>query len=188
MTAAAIVLGAAVLLLVCGGSFKAVRDTDVRALWLPLAAIALQPLTAWVCALFSVRGALFAAGLTLCYILCAVFIVLNRRVLLFSLPAAAGVLCNYAVIALNDFYMPVAREVLTRSGFTGIPAAKALFYRIADGGERLGFLADNIWLPVPGGFASIGDVFATIGIVFLAIYLFKPGSRLFAKTVLPKAR
>lgn len=104
----------------------------------------------------------------------AVFAWSNRRkpgVLLIML----GGLLNSLVITLNQGRMPVGRYAL-RFGDTAVEQiARTPHYFLAEGGEALGFLADNIPLWTFGWYmVSIGDFLIAIGLFFLAAYLPRP--------------
>ncbi|MDF2632370.1 MAG: hypothetical protein K0Q85_966, partial [Caproiciproducens sp.] len=86
---------------------------------------------------------------------------------------AAGTICNYSVIALNHFRMPVSPAALAMyPGMTPEAVyAKKVNYFVATNGAKLYFLGDVIpvHLKRVGGFFSIGDVLLGFGIMIFII-------------------
>lgn len=162
-------LAAIALALLTGGSFKAIERSRLRGLPLALAAFAVKLAAARLCAGALPREPWYAVMLTLSYALCFVFVALNREYKWFASLFAAGAALNFAVIALNGFYMPVSAAASSAAGVVEIPQSAAVAYRLADGGTRLGFLGDVIYIPAPliGGFASVGDILMAAGVFAL---------------------
>jgi len=113
------------------------------------------------------------------YFLLFVFLWQNRHLLSAVLFLGLGSLCNFIVIAVNGFAMPVsehALNTLSADGAAALIAGEIPMYRVADSATRLSFLGDIFWFPVPffQGFASVGDILLCIGVFFLIIALMSP--------------
>ncbi len=144
--------------------------SDIRGLWLPIAGVLLHLPFSY----FPAFALQFAWLLTTLSSLCiVVFLILNRGRLLPVLFIAAGTVCNYSVIALNHFRMPVSPAALAMyPGMTPEAVyAKKVNYFVATSGAKLYFLGDVIPVPLKrvGGFFSIGDVLLGIGIMIFII-------------------
>ncbi len=161
-----------VIALACGGRFSNMKYAQIKGLMLPVAAFGLQAfLTLAAAKALFARDPLFPALLTASYLFLCVFMILNIRYKLFAFFAGMGTLCNFAVIALNDFYMPLSAKIVALAGVFEIPQSQSFAYRIADEATRLAFLGDVIYIPYKfiRGFASIGDILLSIGVMFLII-------------------
>lgn len=160
--------------LVVGVSLKGnvIRLCALRMLWLPIITVAagsvvrLMPdMSFWI----------KAAAITFSYICIFVFLILNRKYLISAILLGLGSLSNFLVIVFNGFRMPVSDKVL--SVYSGITAqavtAKRADYFVASDGARLIFLGDMIYIPIPilKGFLSAGDIFISIGMFLLIIFV-----------------
>ncbi len=117
--------------------------------------------------------------LTGSYLLLFVFLWHNRHLALAALFLGLGSLCNYIVIAVNGFVMPVSERAfstLSSEGAAALIAGEIPMYRAADSATRLLFLGDIFWFPVPffHGFASVGDVLLCVGVFFLLMAVMGP--------------
>ncbi|MEA4912910.1 MAG: DUF5317 family protein [Oscillospiraceae bacterium] len=168
------VLLAVLASLLTGGRLRNIQSCAARGFSLPVAALLLETASNGLCAADVLpRMPWYYVLLANVYLLCLFFVVLNRRYRSFSALFGAGALANFSVIAANDFYMPVGERILTLSGFSGIPAAQRIAYRIADSGTRLRFLGDILYIPGLGGFASVGDCLMAAGVFVLAFQLMR---------------
>jgi len=107
------------------------------------------------------------------------FLVKNRHLRLPMLTLGLGSLLNFTVIAANGFHMPVSVQAatsLSSQGYYSLLSGNIPMYALADETTRIGFLGDVIWFPVPlfRGFASVGDVLMTVGIIILIIWAMAP--------------
>ncbi len=115
------------------------------------------------------------------YILILLCILLNLR--RFSMKLAlAGVSLNFAVIAVNNGYMPVWLGGLEYAGYDISSITSDIldtFHALVTDSTRLSFLSDIIPIPEPYPFPqmlSIGDLFLMAGVFFFFQDL-KPRSR-----------
>ena len=95
----------------------------------------------------------------------------------YALLAGLGSLCNFLVIAVNDFRMPVSQSVLQHLSpqrLQQLQSGAIPLYAAADEQTRLLFLGDIIPVPVLGGFASIGDLLLTAGLFFCLMAIMSP--------------
>lgn len=150
-----------------GGKLQNVSNCPLRGLMLPVISVLLTSGGGYVCSGLLPREPYFIVALCAGYALIALFIALNFRLIWFSIPMALGTLCNFAVIAANDFYMPIGAAAQ-------IPALLSASYKLADSSTRLLFLADIIYIPFPRGLASVGDILLAVGAAFLIFYLLRP--------------
>ena len=102
----------------------------------------------------------------------------NRRLKRTVSLAAAGSLCNLAVIAANGWRMPVAAAaagLLSQEGLAQLTAGDVPMYALESSSTRLIFLGDVIYCPLPllGGFASIGDILLAAGVFFCLLAIMK---------------
>ncbi len=107
------------------------------------------------------------------------FLVKNRHLRLPILALGLGSFLNFAVIAVNNFHMPVsthAAAFLSSQGYFSLLTGEIPMYALADGTTRLGFLGDIIWFPIPlfRGFASVGDILMTAGLIVLILRIMAP--------------
>ena len=161
------VLAALVLGWFFGGRLSRFEHARLRLLFLPVLALLLQ------------RLSVFPATLVLSYILLFLFVFLNRHLKKTALLVGCGSLCNLAVIAANDWRMPVAAwavEVLSPQGAQDLLTGNIPMYALADPETKLLFLGDVLYCPVPviGGFASIGDLFLMLGVFFCLLAAMSP--------------
>ncbi len=165
--------------LVAGGRLTRLKELDLRAPWLFVAAAAVQVGLMVAGARGWVQLAGIGSGLVVAsFALVLVGLWLNRR-----LPgvwvAGIGVLLNFLVIAANGGSMPVDRELAARAGnmrLVEMLDSPAYAKHAAIGPEtRLRPLADVLPLPLlvprPRWFSpgSAGDVLVTIGACWLIL-------------------
>ncbi|MEA5051641.1 MAG: DUF5317 family protein [Oscillospiraceae bacterium] len=169
------VAAACALSLLSGGRLGNIEGSRARGFLLPVAALALERAAALLCPGVLPRAPWFAVFTAGAYLLCILFIFINRSYKLFAALAGAGTLANLAVIAANDFYMPVSERAMALAGFSGIPRGLQAAYRVADGATRLRALGDMLYVPLPlvGGFASAGDVLLAAGIFVFVFQLMR---------------
>lgn len=156
-----------------GGRLRAER-IGLRALWLPIAALLCQCilrfLPAW-------RGIWLLTPLS--YLAIFIFLLCNLRMRKSVALLGLGSLCNFIVIAANNWRMPVARaaaSILTTPSAQALRNLEIPGYLLENDQTRLIFLGDICYIPIPvlGGFASIGDFLLMIGIFFLILHLMQP--------------
>ena len=107
------------------------------------------------------------------YLCVMMFVIANRKYTFAAAFMGLGTLCNYLVIAINSFRMPIsARALLIYPTMT----AEAVFsqradYFVATDGAKLMFLGDVFYMPIKflEGFFSVGDVILAIGMFFLIV-------------------
>ncbi len=165
--------------LVAGGRLGRLKDLELRAPWLFIAAAVVQV----GLMVAGVRGALWAGRVgPAVYLVTLVMVLLglwwNRR-----LPGAVvvgvGVLLNFLVIAANGGSMPVDRALAQRAGNDALvkllDSPTYTRHEPVTEGTRLRALGDVVALPTliprpkffcPG---SIGDVFVTVGACWLLL-------------------
>ncbi len=152
-----------------GGGLGQIARSDVAALALPILAFLLE--AAFQAASRFVRlpeGAL-ALQVLIQYAALLLFAWLNRRFDPGAWIAGAGALCNFAVIALNGFCMPVSP---TSQAAEMLAAGEIYGYALQAPSTRLAWLGDVI--PIAGGFASIGDLLLIVGAVRLLYAMMLP--------------
>lgn len=161
-----------------GGRLSRLEKTTVR--WLPLCigAFLLESLVPILHRFLPwPRERWIWLPVTLSYLMIFLFLWRNRQLRKTAVLAGTGSFCNFLVIALNGFRMPVSLSVIDR-----LPAERALAlisgeiptYMAASGKVRLLFLGDIIPMPLLGGFASIGDLFLAAGIFFCFMAIMAP--------------
>jgi len=148
------------------GSLKNITSHDLRWYWLPIAALAMEAAGRWLCPAFISREPWFGILTGASYGLVLAFIIINIRVIWFAIPAFLGTLSNFAVIAANDFYMPVAKTIAAQ-----IPFSRYVIYRFIDEDTIWPWLGDIISWPWPHGLASIGDLFIGLAAIGLIVHL-----------------
>ncbi len=116
-----------------------------------------------------------AALTTAAYLGVLLFAVQNRKRLWPVLVLSLGTLCNYLVIACNEFRMPVslrALEVYPTMTAEAVLAQRA-DYVVASEETRLLFLGDVFYFPPKpfDGFFSIGDVLLALGMFWLIVHV-----------------
>ena len=165
--------------LILKGSFKNFEKATLHALWLPIISFTLEIIGKLLCLQLIPRNPYYAFFVVGSYLCSFLFVYYNRHVKWFFYPALLGVFLNFLVISLNNFYMPVSNIVVAKVG-SELTGTLAVSYQPVSSLTRLAFLGDIIYCPFPQGFASIGDLFLGIGIVFLMIYILRPDHILFA--------
>lgn len=152
-----------------GGGLRRIAHSEIQALALPILAFLLE--AAFQAASRYVRlpdGAL-ALQVLIQYAALLLFAWRNRRFDPGAWAAGAGALCNFAVITLNGFCMPVS----STSQAAGMLAAGEIYgYALQDASTRLAWLGDVI--PLAGGFASVGDLLLIAGAVRLLYAMMLP--------------
>jgi hypothetical protein len=148
---------------------------EIRAVWLPVAAALLHAAFSLAPSFARNCPGVLTAAYTAAVLL---FLFFNRRARLAAGLSAAGTLCNFAVIALNGFRMPVSPAAL--SMYPGLTAAEVAArkpnYFIAAEGTRLYALADIIPLPLGklGGYVSAGDLLLGAGVMLFVLHFLAP--------------
>ncbi len=162
--------------LLSGGHLRYILDSGVRGFVFPVAAIIIQMGANLLCTEMLPREPWFAVGLSLSYLLSMIFVIVNCRFILFAVFGGLGTLANFAVIAANDFYMPIRFAVWEKNLYAEIPLNKAVAYTIETAETRLPFLGDIIYFPLRyfSGYASIGDFLLGIGLFFLIFAMTRP--------------
>ncbi|MGH2807124.1 MAG: DUF5317 domain-containing protein [Actinomycetota bacterium] len=172
---------AAIVALVRGGTFHELARTNFR--WSPLllaALVAQLVFDYWDPEWLSEGGGLAVILITNAAV--AVFLARN-----WNLPgmglAAAGMVLNVVVIAANGA-MPVSLRAAELAGLQGPPREPGLKHEILTDDTVLPFLADVIPLPVLERLISIGDVVLAAGIGWLVYSRMMAGR---AKEATPEA-
>jgi hypothetical protein len=145
-----------------GGRLRRLANVEVRAVWAPLLALALQ---VWITTIAPGGNATVYAGIHIVtYGLIAVFLWANRH-----LPGtaliAAGALLNGFVITINGGVMPAAAAAHRLAGMSLGPG----FHNSAQLPHPLLLLLGDV-IPVPGplpNVLSIGDLIVFAGLVVL---------------------
>ena len=109
------------------------------------------------------------------YLCLLLFLLKNSHLRRTAVLAGSGTLCNLAVITANGMRMPVSQKAaafLSAEGLSQLPAGEIPTYMLANDKTRLLFLGDI--LPLPGGFASIGDLLLAAGIFFCIMAIMSP--------------
>ena len=87
----------------------------------------------------------------------------------------AAALMNFLVISFNGFRMPVAENLYLdtqgeMAGYVGALSKNEIFrYTLMTPKTVFPFFGDIIYVPVFGGFASIGDVLLAVGLAFIIV-------------------
>jgi hypothetical protein len=156
-----------------GGRLKHYQDGALSAVWLPVAAFAIE-------AAYPIWGAgLLPAAVIAQYALLALFIFFNRRFKAVWLMGA-GVVLNACVIFANGFRMPVT-PVVYHPAFSHfverVQTGELMEYVLVGWDAPLWFLGDTIPITrfVPG-IASAGDFLLAAGMFWLIQSLMKPPS------------
>ena len=163
---------------IMGGRLSRLEQTDIR--WLPLCLLSclLELLLAPACRYLPwPRETWIRLPVCGSYLLIFLFLWRNRKLRKTALLAGLGSLCNFLVIAVNDFRMPVSQGVLQHLSpqrLQQLQSGAIPLYAAADGRTRLLFLGDIIPVPVLGGFASIGDLLLTAGLFFCLMVIMSP--------------
>lgn len=157
-----------------GGRLKGILKMDIKWLWLPVIAYAmdaaLEPV-ARKAAFFWDYAWIFVL---LQYLLLFAFVARNIKSPPFW-PLCAGTAANFLVISLNGFKMPVAAAIFDVNSAAAAETARRLAdgeilrYTLANADTKLAFLGDIIKIPGVGGFASIGDLLLAGGLAWLII-------------------
>lgn len=154
-----------------GGRIQNIESAPFRAPLLPIVSLLIEFAAkrvnvAWL--------SVFAVCVS--YALIFLFVFLNRTYKKTALALGAGSLCNFLVIALNDFRMPVgevAARYLSEGALARLTAGEMPMYALQTADTRLPFLGDIICLPL-FGMASVGDVFLVIGAALWIFAALKP--------------
>ncbi len=158
-----LLLGALLALLtalIFGGRIGRIEQASFRAPLLPVAAVAVE-----YAAKAIGNDRLCAAAVCLSYAAIAAFIFLNRSYKKTALALGAGSLCNFLVISLNGFRMPVspvAQRYLSPGALERLLSGGIPMYAAQTADTRLPFLGDVICLPA-FGLASVGDLLLVAG-------------------------
>lgn len=155
-----------------------IDDVPVRAPWLIFVALVMQVPLWWALGGSSLQSAFFVLSYGLLFLFCY----LNRH--LWSMYIIAfGFLLNFAVIAANGGFMPIAPETLVRlrpdttvaDWPAGMLRAGSKDIVLPREQTRLWFLSDTLVIPppflLPTAF-SLGDVFIFLGFAALCWQLF----------------
>ena len=158
---------AALVVVLTKGSFKRLAHVRFRALWLLLAALAIQIVLEFVDFPEERIDDLGLAILLGSYALIFTFCYLNRRTS-GMLVIAIGVGLNVLVIALNGG-MPTRDDVKDRNGReVHVPIERTVKHKPSEDSDLLPFLGDVFTAPgVPNQQYSIGDIVIGIGIIDL---------------------
>jgi hypothetical protein len=159
-----------------GGRLSRLLVLRLRALWLVLAALAIQLL---IFPLFTAEPIVphWTAVLHgVSYGLVFLWLILNLRVRPL-LAIGAGALLNIVVVLANGGYMPASPGALAQAGFESVAESLArgdVYGNLVgmSASTRLGFLGD--WIPLPrwlpfATVMSVGDVLIMAGLVWLLV-------------------
>ena len=174
MLALSVVVLGILLGYICGGRLKGLLHTEIKLLWLPVAAYLLDAGGAQLAKLLPGFIPYSWMLITVQYILLFTFIAVNLFRFEFCL-FGAGTLMNYLVISFNGFRMPVAKNLYldTRgqmAGYIDALSANTVYrYTLITPKTVFPFFADTIYVPVFGGFASIGDILLASGLIVILV-------------------
>jgi hypothetical protein len=164
---------------IAGGRFSRLKELDLRAPWVFVAAAAMQV----GLMIAGARGWVQVAGIGQALLVASFALVLGGLWLNRRLPGVwvvgIGVLLNFLVIAVNGGSMPVERELAVRAGNTRlvemVDSPAHVKHKPVGPATRLRPLADVLPLPMivprPRWFSpgSVGDVFLTVGACWLVL-------------------
>ncbi|HNX14330.1 MAG TPA: DUF5317 domain-containing protein [Oscillospiraceae bacterium] len=174
MLALTVVVFGVLLGYICGGRVKGLLHTEIRALWLPIIAYIMDAGGAQLAEIWPAFVPYSWILITAQYIVLFVFIILNLFRFEFCL-FGAGTLMNFLVISFNGFRMPVAENLYLdtqgeMAGYVGALSKNEIFrYTLMTPKTVFPFFGDIIYVPVFGGFASIGDVLLAVGLAFIIV-------------------
>ncbi|MCA1824836.1 MAG: DUF5317 domain-containing protein [Mycobacteriales bacterium] len=174
-----VVIGAVIVGLVRGGSFRTLSMLRLRGWGLIIAAAGAQAAGAFAGVLgLAAPETLYVIGMVVSAALVTGFVIYNR--FLPGMPmVAAGFLLNALVVAANGA-MPVSLDAAARAGvavsnvYDGIDAK----HRVLGASTRLRALSDVVPVPLPYGsnVVSVGDIVLSAGIgVLVASGMRRPG-------------
>jgi Family of unknown function (DUF5317) len=162
------VVGAAAVALLTGGSWRALAGLPVKGGRLVVIAVAAQLAGGWLAELTNHAG-FYVVGLVLTALAGGAFCVRNLRILGVPLITAGLVLNALAVIANGA--MPVSRAAAERAGvsLTTISAGSDPRHVVAGAHTRLRPITDDIAVPLPGlpEVISLGDALIAAGLAEL---------------------
>lgn len=174
MLALTVVVFGVLLGYACGGKLKGLLHTEIRSLWLPIAAYILDAGGAQLAKTFPGFIPCSWILITAQYIILFVFIILNLFRAEFCL-FGAGTLMNFLVISFNGFRMPVAENLYLdtngrMTGYINALTKNEIFrYTLMTPKTVFPFFGDIIYVPIFGGFASIGDILLAIGLAMIIV-------------------
>jgi hypothetical protein len=163
----ATIVVALVVVVVTRGSFHELGRVRLHAVWLLLAALAIQVVLEFVDFPEDRIDDVGLGILLVSYALILGFCFLNRRTS-GMLVIALGVALNVLVIALNGG-MPTKDDVEERKGHdVHVPIERTVKHKPRTSDDRLGLLGDVITLPgLPNQQFSAGDIVIGAGVVYL---------------------
>ena len=165
---------------VCGGRLKGLLHTEIRMLWLPVIAFVLDAGGAQLAKLLPGLIPYSWALITAQYLLLFVFIVVNLFHAEFCL-FGTGTLMNFLAISFNGFRMPVAENLCLDTegqmvGYIDALSRNEIYrYTLMTPDTVFPFFGDIIYVPVFGGFASIGDVLLAVGLSVMMVRAMRSG-------------
>lgn len=165
------VLLAVLVALAFGGRTKNIEQAVFRAPYLPIAAVLLE----YAAKALSIAW-LNIAAVCVCYAAIFAFILLNRAYKKTAATLGAGSLCNFLVISLNGFAMPVspvAQKYLSPEALDRLLSGQIPMYAAETEATVLPFLGDILCLPA-FGLASAGDVLLVLGAALWIFAALKP--------------
>ncbi len=142
----------------------------LRGLWLPILSFFATALIGYLPEINLLPKIILTCFSYLCII---TFALINLRGSIFScLLIGLGSLCNFVVIAVNSFRMPISESALiyySQMTAEAVLETRADYFVAVDGRAKLMFLGDIICVPIPGigGYISVGDILLAIGVLFL---------------------
>lgn len=170
------------LALLAGGRPGRLQNVQLRGTWLFVAAAAVRTVVMWLGVAGSpLMRTLGPALLITTYLALLVALLVNRRLRPLWL-VAAGVFCNFLVIAANGGSMPGDRDLAIRAYGPDSPMVRYLdsptyiIHKAITPQTKLRFLGDVLPLPMvpprPAWFCpgSIGDVFITLGACWMLLW------------------
>ncbi|HOP11344.1 MAG TPA: DUF5317 family protein [Oscillospiraceae bacterium] len=174
MLALFVVLMGILLGYISGGRLKGLLHTEIRLLWLPVIAYIMDAGGAQLAKMIPAFIPYSWILITMQYILLFIFIIINLFRFEFCL-FGGGTLMNFLVISFNGFRMPVAQNLYLdtqgqMAGYIDALAKDEIYrYTLMTPHTVFPFLGDIIYVPVFGGFASIGDMFLAVGLAVILI-------------------
>ncbi len=145
----------------------------LRGLWLPILSFLATAVIGYLPEINLLPKIILTCFSYLCVI---IFALINLRGSLLScLLIGLGSLCNFVVIAVNSFRMPISEGALayySQMTAEAVLETRADYFVAVDGRANLLFLGDIICVPITGigGYISLGDILLAFGVLFLIYF------------------
>jgi len=145
----------------CGGRLNNLKYVHIRMIYLPVAAL--------IISIIANRMDIYMLRHFVSYPLIIIFLFANIKETKALLLAGVGLLSNFIVITVNNFYMPVGYKIeqlrVYLNAYNMLINGEIPGYALANEQTKLYFLGDVFYIPfLPRlGFFSIGDILLGIG-------------------------